>query len=323
MRSDELLAACRNTAYIGDANAYPQFTDARLLSELNDKLRSVFSDIVVKTRAGYWLKEIVSTTTAGKARYRIPPRAVVGGLEKIELAFNSGTYTALTEYPASEAQYFDGSATQTTGFWIQGDQVVLLPAPTSSLSMRMSYYLRPSKLVTSQSSTQGGDGVVRGQVTAVDTTARTVTVNTLPFDESLTVPAAITSASQLVDIVHPDGWHELAAVGLTQTISGTTFTLGGTSDLSDVSVGDYVRVADQTDWPCLPPDFHRCLADLAAIKILVETHMLEKAGAVQAGVENDLTRFRSLLLPRVRSDAKRIGCSPIMRQGAGSWLRRS
>lgn len=318
MRSDELLTATRLSAFIGPASAFTEYTDAVLLRELNDKLHAVFEDIVVKARAGYWLHETVQTTITNDSRYRIPPRSVVGGLEKVEVAQTStpgSVYSKLPEIPASMAQdYRSTISSYPYVFTVQGDIVDLIPTPSAPLALKLTYYIRPNRLAVSQSSTQGGDGVDRGRITAINTVARTVTVNVLPFDQSLTVPAAITSALQSVDIVHPDGWHELSLVGATQTLSGLVITLGGTDDMTDIQVGDYVRVADQTDWPCLPDDFHRCLADAAAVKVLLEMNHAEKAALLAANTGNDLQRFKSLLQPRVKAEPKQIG---IMRRSRG------
>lgn len=328
MRSDELLTAARFSAWIGDANAYTDFTDARVLLELNDKLQTVFEDIVVKSRAGYWLHEYIYTTISGDADYRIPPRSVVGGLEKVEIAsVSTGPYTKLSEIPSSEAQLY--RSTQIGGsdtpyvFTVVGDLVEVIPTPPAGYLLKLTYYIRPSRLQTSQSSTQGGAAVDRGRITAVNTAARTVTVNVLPFDYSLTSPAAITSGTSTLDVVHPDGWHELSYVGATQTLSGTTITFTDSQDMTDILVGDYVRVADQTDWPCLPDDFHRCLADTVAIKILVMLALKDKADVLTENVGNDILRFKSLLVPRVKAEPKSV---PLMRRSRGytyPWWRLS
>lgn len=313
MRTDELVSALRRTAFIGDAAAFTDWTDALLQMELNDKLQSVFNDIVTKARAGYWLKDRVVTATANLSRYRIPPRAVVGGLEKVEWSpvGTLGTWSRLTQVPASIEQQYRASATGTPSLYtIEGDVVDLIPAPQSGF-LRLSYYIRPSKLVTQQSASPG---TVRGLISNVNTLARTVTVNALPFDMSLAVPAAI-SGTPLLDIVHPDGWHELSYVGdAVASIAGLVLTLSGTSDMSDIAVGDFVRSAEQTDWPCLPDDFHRALADISAVKVMLALGMTEKSASVQQNVANDMTRFQSLLQPRVKAEPKQIG---IVRRGRG------
>lgn len=324
MRSDELLTALRYSAYIGDGSAFPAYTDARLLLELNDKLNTVFGDIITKTRAGYWLKDIVVTTTPGRQRYRIPPRAVAGGLEKVEIS-NSilGPFARMTEVPAATSSDWEpqvGTLRFPILYTIQGDQIELLPGPDAAYFLRLTYYIRPSRLVAQQSSTLGG-GTVRGQIApgGINTVARTLTVNVLPFDQELAVPAAITSALQTIDVVHPNGWHELALVGATQTIAGLIFTVGGTADMSDIEVGDFVRVSEQTDWPCLPDDYHRCLADIAAVKVAVELSMDDKAASVAENVQSDMLRFRSILTPRVKAAPPEI---PVCLAGGRSgWYR--
>lgn len=327
MNTSELLTALRYSAYIGDASAYTAYTDARLLIELDDKLNSVFGDIIIKARNGYWLKETITATVIGRDRYRIPYRACVGGLEKIEIAdSNAGSFFRLSEVPSAEFQRFEGPISGNPGFpsvyTIQGDQIVMAPTPDAALPMRFTYYVRPSKLVPQQSSTAGG-GTVRGLVTDVNTAARTLTIDVLPFDMSLAVPAAITSASQLIDVVHPNGWHELALVGAPQTIAGAgpfTITVGGNADLSDIERGDFVRVAEQTDWPCLPDDYHRALADVAAVKVMIERNV--PSDALTQNVANDLERFRSDLLPRVKSEPKTVPVSLKTRSySRPTWIR--
>jgi hypothetical protein len=314
MRSDEIQAQIRQSCYIGDATAFPEYTDAKLRAQATDKLQSVFEDIVVKCRAGYWLHQRQQTLTVGTQRYRIPPRAVVGGVESIEIYLNNRWQKLLEESSDESLDYEDGTTGDPERFTIVGDQVWLFPIPATARTIRWKYYLRPSELQQSQCSTLGGDGVERGRVTAVNTSTLTVTVNAVPYDQSLAAPAAIISANQSIDIVHPDGWHELALVGSTQMLSGTTFTLPAGTDMSDIAVGDYVRAADQTDWPCLPDDFHRLLCDVTAVKIMMELSLEDKAAAMSQALMADLERFRSILLPRVKSQPARIPLRPYSRR---------
>lgn len=317
MNTLELETAARESAAIGDAAQYQDYTQARMLRELTDKLRTTFEDPVTKSRSGYWLHEKTFTATIGKNRYRIPARAVVGGLESIAITATTsgGVFYEIDQIPVNDMQVYEGQTGrqgQPIVYAVIGDQIELIPTPSTAISIKFTYYIRPSQLVPQQSSTIGG--TVRGQVTLVNTTTRAVTVNALPFDQNLAVPAAITSAVQQIDIVHPDGWHELSLVGATQTIAGLIFTVGGTDDMTDIEVGDFVRVADQTDWPCLPDDFHRSLCDVAAVKILLELHLSEKAASIAESVGNDIARFKSLLYPRVKSAPKQVG---IMRRARG------
>jgi hypothetical protein len=329
MHTAALLYWLRTDAYIGDASAYPDQTDIALLPELTHKLHTVFEDIVVKARAGYWLKEDTLITISGRGRYRIPPRSVVGGLEKIEVAPN-GVYYALKEVSPEDMSSWEGSISagnpgNPAVFIAMGDQIEMFPTPNAVFPIRMTYYIRPSQLTASQNNQfvdgQSG-GTDRGRITAITNTPtdKRLWVNAVPFDMAIASPAAMTTQS--IDVVHPDGWHELALVNVTQTPDTGNFILPNNTDLSDVQIGDYVRVADQTDWPCIPDDFHRCLADVAAIKVAVELGLREKGDDLAMNVENDLVRFRSLLLPRVKSEPKETPIDLKTRGGGGSsrWL---
>lgn len=307
MRTDELVTAVRLSSFLPDAHA--DFTTARIQLELNDIMLEVFGAAVVGARGGYWLKTATTTLTASKNVYRIPARATVGGLEAVELAQGTSQFVKLVQVAPEEAALYAGP-TGTTGtpsrFYVRGDQIVLLPTPDSgSYTLRFHYYVRPSRLVTQQSSTLGS-GTIRGQITAINTAARTLTVNVVPFDQELGTPAAITSALQRIDVVHPDGWHELALVGATQTLAGSVFTVGGSDSFDEIVVGDFVRSAEQTDWPCLPDEFHRTLADAAACVALTSVGAADKAAFISGKVTADVQRLASLIEPRIKSSVPKL-----------------
>lgn len=247
------------------------FTDARLRQELTDAIMTLFQRDVATTRCGYWRKIYETATTSGRARYRLPPRAIVGSVESIDIAEGGGLR-----------------------FEFQGDQIVFIneggaeQVPEAGLTLRLRYLLRPSQIVEEQTA---------GRVTAVDINSRVVTVNSLPVNRVTT--ATVATADRL-DIVHPNGWHELAVVDLAVTVAGLNITFPSTADLSDVEVGDFVRAADQTDWPCLPVDFHRTLVDAVCVPALRSKNMLQKASAYIDKVEADLVRFKDLLQPRIK-----------------------
>jgi hypothetical protein len=295
--SADMLRRVRFSAFLPDAD--PEYDDAQIRRELTETLHTVFGEIVASTRGGFWLDDAITTCTAGKATYRMPARAIAGGLEHIEIANGTGGgWGPMTEVMAKRADELSGpSGTPSQGtpeyFIVEGDQVRLIPCPsTSNFRIKMRYYRRASRVVDEQT---------RGLISAVNTTARTITVNVIPFDQELSVPAAITSGVTLIDVVHPTGWHELALTGASQTFSGTTITVGGTLDMTKIEVGDYVRAAEQAEWPALPEDFYRTLADAAAVTILTSKGYGPKGAQIAQKMGADLHRFRSLLNPRIKS----------------------
>lgn len=325
MRSDQLVDRARKSAFIGDANAYQEYTDDDIFNELNDRLRSVFSEQVVSARNGYWMRrDFVSTSTlTGFGAARFPSRAVVGGLESVDFLIN-GQYIHLKEMSAREANAWVGGSTLPTGgipagYWCNAELINIVPTPTASITLRLTYYLRPSLMVLSQSSNAGGTGENRGIITAVDTANRIVTVNVAPYDmSSFSTPVITTGA--VVDVIRPNGWHVATAIDQTCSVAGTSpasITLSGLSSaqfVDAVQQGDYIRVRDQTDWPALPADYHRMLADTAAVNILRELDLEDKSAALSQAASADFIRFSKLINPRVKSEPERIRQRPY-------WLR--
>jgi hypothetical protein len=302
MRTDQLIATVRMN--VGIEDTHPDYTDARILIELSDALTTTFERAVVAARNGYWCKPFLYTVVAGASKYRIPARSC--GIEKVDLGVGAvPQFMRLPELSEAHAELAERPASitgQPVGYVIRGDQVVLLPVPDGgTYTLRVWYYVRPSRLVPPQTGGTGG-GTVRGQVTGVNVSTRQITVNAIPVD--MDTIATMGSGVQKIDVVHPDGWHELALVAMPQTYSGTVFTVVGTDDLAEIAIGDFVRVAEQTDWPCLPDDYHRCLADIASVKILLQMDQPQKASGFAQSVNADVQRFVEMIQPRVKSEAK-------------------
>lgn len=316
MRSDELEDAARKAAGIGSVAAWSDWPASRILQLCSQRHATQMGDQQIRARAGYGLQFQILACVAGTRDYPVPARAVGGAFEKLELLLpGQQKWLQLERLEVTGAEDFDLGATFTgrpVRFLVQDGFVQLYPTPEQAYGLRFSYYLRPSKLVTSQSSTLGGDGVDRGRITGINTTARTVTVNVVPFDQLLAVPAAITSAVQQIDIVRPNGTFACAMFSVPQTLASTTFTLGGTDSMARVQVGDYVRVADQTDWPMgLPEESHVMVAHRAAMEISRDIGDEEKIALLGQAVDADLRRFQTARAPQVKSTLRTIPLRPM------------
>lgn len=309
VRSDEIIERLRASAYIGTATYYPEYTDAKLLNEINDRLRSVFSDAVVAARAGYWLSERVETTSDGVVY--VPPRAVTGGLESLAWLWN-GRYRMLDEITPEEADRYADVTGSPRAFHADAERARIVPAPSGTETVRLRYYLRPSLLVAQQSS-----GTIRGRIDSVNAATRQATVNALPFDQLLSTPAAIASGAA-VDVVRPSGWFSPLVVSETCSISGLVVTLAGMTEAeftASVRVGHYLRAAGQTDWPAIPEEYHRTVADAAAVKVLMEMGLQQKADTLSASASVEFQRFVSLINPRTKSSPKRVRLRPYWARG--------
>jgi hypothetical protein len=301
----DLLVKVRLDSMTEDAAT--DYPDAVLIDELNAALTQKFEQLVIDSLSGYWMQYQDYPLTVGQIGIRVPSRAIK--FSKLEIGVGSGTSTQWYAFPElSEAhmgvfQVPLNMVNAPMRYVLRGDQVQFVPPPDSTnYTVRVWYFIRPSKLVPPQNNDPVTGGTDRGRITAINTAARTLTVNAIPFDQSLSAPAAITTATQKIDVVHRDGWHELAIVSATQTIGGSVITLTDTQDMSEIVLGDYVRAEMQTDWPVLPDDFHRALAGVTAMKVLIQQDYQAKAVSVASDVGGDLGRFTSTITKRVQEE---------------------
>lgn len=302
MRSDELVDRVRKAADIGSVAAWPDFPDSRILQELTERHQQLMGDEEVRARAGYGVQTQVLTASAGQDMYPVPSRAIGGAFEKLE-AFSQSSWRQLVRDDVSGSEVFEGRAAgNSLRYSVRDGFVQLYPPPSAGLQLRFTFYIRPSQIVLSQSSTLGGAGVDRGRITAIDAVLRTVTVNAMPFDQLPTAPAVIVSGGAQIDIVRPAGTFALSMFDVPQTFAGLVLTLGGTTSMGRVQIGDYVRVANQTDWPMgLPEESHRMVANRAAAEIARDIGMDEKMQLLASVAEADLQRFRRMRDPQVKT----------------------
>lgn len=291
MNTAELLLAIRRTGQLQAAD--PNFPDAFLLEEAQQALIDRFAEPITTLRQGYWLQ--TSTTTTANANttglYRMPPRAVVAGLEKLEVSLDGTNWyqcNILTHFQATGYEQLPQG--QPYAYTLNGDCVRLFPTPLGDYTIKFTYYLRPPTMITYASSCR---------ITA--SFFNVLTVDTNPSGVGVTTSTGL-------DVQDADGSHELAVVGASiDSITGAgpyTITLaGGTTGVPTgrVSVGDYVRQPDTCVFPMLPRELHRALADYTAATVLLSKGDMEKGSALAAKAKTSVERVVSMAQPRIKT----------------------
>lgn len=338
MNSLEMCAQIIANGFLPAAHPnYSLTVPGQLIKELNDTVTQNFERAIVNARQGYWLHSTLITCVAGTTRYRIPHRAASTGLDRVELADSlASAFYPLNERPGRQA--LDDEIPGTAGgngqgsprsYEIRGEHIALLPTPNAAYVLRVWYYARPSQLVLPQSPTFTGTSAVdstitdRGRITVAPVGAgRTVTVNAIPFRMNQTTPASIVTNVDRVDVVKPNGWYETVLVEAGQTFSGSVITFLGSDPLGDIEVGDYVRAADESEWPPLQKDFHRLVCDIGSLAVLTQLTFFEKAQVFGQKAASDMERFRDVLQPRVKDQAREIDFPDHILNGGGGSGRR-
>ena len=305
------------------------YGDGRIRRELNDTLLSSFSRVIVSSTEGYWKHCRTWSITSGTQDYKIFHRASVGGLVTVEVRESSTSpFYPLSRASQQEAASMESGTGSPTHFQEFHDFLRLYPSPTvSGWALRMWFYLRPSLLVEKQ------PGTTYGYITAVNTSTRVLEIEDSPYnrdtDAQMYTPEL--ASSHVIDVVDSTGIHALHLIEATAASSGgADYTLsatnpdGSTLDMSRVQVGDYVRAAQQTDWPPLPQEFHQTLADATAAAILMRQGVGDRARMLSEKVQSDLQRMSDLIDPRVKESPRylkhRFG--PLAGRSRGSgWAR--
>jgi hypothetical protein len=297
-----MLTVLRRNCQLEDTAA--DYTDAVLLVELNDALTTSFERSVIDAKANYWITYQDYTLTAGQALYRLPQRNI--GLSKVELSGaspNSQGWCRLPETSEDHIDAFQGPLTSQgtpERYVLRSDRIWLFPTPSSSLTLRVWYYTGPSRLIPF-------NALTTGQIASIDTTNRvlTLTAAAIAYDTpGSTTPTTITTGTRLIDVVGQNVWHDMQLVNVsaTFTASGLTVTLPVGTDMSYLQVGDWVRAADQSDYPMIPEDFHRTIVDIASVKILIQRDFQGKASGYAQSANADMQRFALMIADRVQEE---------------------
>lgn len=290
MNDADLIKAVRIAARIPDT--HPDYPDDRIRQELTDAMRTVFAEPIKSAGNGYGQQLATELIVAGKEVYRIPPRAFVGGLVTVEAEEPGGTIRTIVERTQRDlAEQIDPG--EPHGYVDNADFLRLVPVPnTAGFTLRQWYKVRPSQIVENQA---------EGRITAVDPVARTVDINAVPKNR---ITDVLIATNDLVDIIPPDGSHELHLVSRKITLAGLQITFPVGTDMTRLAVGDLVRSEDQCEFATmLPEEYNRTLADAAATVILSDIGTAAKAAVLANKVVADINRMTEAMEPRVRDQA--------------------
>jgi hypothetical protein len=279
----QFITAVRNIGQISVNDT--TYMDAAILDEANQAILTHFLTTFVNCRSGYFLQRSQTNAVVGQNIYRLPPRAIANGLEKLELSTNLGAswYQPSILTNSQSTEYENSNTGSPYTFSHESDSIVLYPQPNDpSFIIRYFFYIRPSAIVPAVT---GG--------TVVSKTTTTITV---------TAPATgISGASGTLDCVHTTGSCELALFDAPFTYAANVYTFPATVDLTRVQAGDVLRPVETTDYIPLPPEMHRTLADYTAAAILTSKGDFEKSKPLAEKAEKARAMYADLIQPRIKS----------------------
>ena len=179
------------------------------------------------------------------------------------------------------------SVTSPFGYWsfyLQGNQFVLKPIPTTG-SVRVWFYQRPNNLILTSSA---------AQITSIAGNVLTVT----------SVPSSITTSVTCDIISDQPHFNTLLQDFLPTATSSTSITFSSVP--STVLVNNWVSPSGQSPIIQLPVEFKPLLIQRVVVKYYEIQGYLDKMGAAQKKLEMIEKDLFELINPRVSESPKRI-----------------
>jgi hypothetical protein len=257
------------------------FTATKIIQLADRELQTSIISQIQSTRGGYYLdyKDYAPTIDG---LYVIPRDCVAGTLENVELVSDTGI-TPISLLEESE-QFSTVSPSATSyGFFLRGNHVQILPTPGMG-SVRLWYIRRPSRLILSS---------LAAQVTGV-------VGNTL---STFSLPTNLTIGSE-VDVVGDQPPFNILGTTSITAITGTDITLS--DPISNLNVGDWVALENQTPIPQIPVEFRALLEQRVVVKIYELQGYSEKMKLAQQKLQELEKAMFKLITTRVKTKTKVI-----------------
>jgi len=258
-----------------------------LLAFATEELHIKLLPMILAAREEFYVRNKDHTIAANTSRYAIPTRAAGMMLRDVQMIVG----TSIRSLPPVDSEQISTTAVgEPIGYYLEDSNVVLYPTPGSATgTLRLRYYLRPSKLVATTAC---------AQISAIDTGTGVITVGSLP--------STITT-STAIDLVSANSPFRTMALDLTPSATSSTTVTVAAADLpTGLAVGDWVALADTSPIPQVPYEFLPVLSHLTVARAMEAIG--DEKGAAMARKELELLaqNATTLVSPRVHGEPKRI-----------------
>lgn len=259
------------------------FDDDDILLACDQVIKRKLVPLYMSLRQDFFVYSEQEATVEDQAAYDIPYRAIGRALRDIKLIDDSSNTRNLTLIPLESAHEYTSSSTSHS-FYIKGNQVILVPTPTSAdFTIEWWYLLQPSALVKIEDA---------ALVSSATTTVVTVSA----------VPDGIT-AGTVVDFVQGTAGGRILAMDKTVTsVTTTTITFASGLIPTDLAAGDYVCVKQQTPVVMLPDEAQPLLAARSLQRILRSIGDFDGAQGLDAEIADAEKDLRALSEPRTQGE---------------------
>lgn len=294
---DKVINSIRNRTMTPDDTSI--FTDDDILDIVDEELTSQVLDKLV-TLHGENLTYSMDIPRNNKGHYEIPYRAIGNKLRDISLV-SGGTVFELSQVGIDELPDFSyafDSNSYIDKFYVENNMIKLIQPSRSYDSIRMKYYLRPNYLTKEEKA-----GVISS---IIDNDDGLITFTLSQVGKNF-------NSTSLYDIVGHKAPNKIKGFDLdpttvtTGTTGSITFNKSDIEDmLSEITVGDYVTIAEETPVPNIPSEMHPLLEQAAAVQLLESLTDTEALTNAMRRLEKITKSVQELIDDRVELAPKKI-----------------
>jgi hypothetical protein len=309
--SDDLVTEVRRRTRLPTAT---DITDAEILQYGDQEMQGAVGEVMRSSDPSFWVATHTATVVSGTATYAIPRMAIGAGIERVEIQDGSGNRREVV--PVHDSDTWRWANGGRDPYWpaqlaytLEATSLRLWPTPTSALgSLRVRYHRQPSALILASAAN------------AISSATSTTVIKLV----SSTVPATISGAGSIVDVVAGYGAHEVIAAELqVASVAGTNLNLDSSTPVVTSSIAttrinvpnDYVCPTGQTVYPQVPQAAWPLLVSRVCVAVLEALGHREAMMAASAIAQQRETAARAILAPRSRDVAPIMIRSSYLRRG--------
>lgn len=271
------------------------FQSADFYALADDSIRSKLVPLILKHCEEFYVYPINYPVVANQNTYAIPRRAINMALRSVQIVSSTDPDTRVNVERLNIEDLYAGISgnarflIKKTGFYIEGNNVVLYPTPTQSLdTLRLNYFIRPNQLI---------DPTACAQATSINLTANAITFASAP---------STYTTSMIYDLVKANPGFDCTAIDQAVTsIVGNVVTFASALP-ANVSVGDWLCPATQSCVVQVPAELQPLLTQYVVVRVLSAQGDANALKAAIAELESLEKNAALLLAPRVQGSVRRV-----------------
>jgi hypothetical protein len=259
--TETLVSSIRRRAMLpatDDGTSFPR--DSDIIALWNEEMSAFGVPLVLKARQGHFLTYTDTALVANQAGYTVPSRAVGDVVSTLQLVDSSGSLQGnlIQADPeiATAWPYGTANTGQPTQYFFRGNQIVLVPTPSSTgLYLRVNYPQRPNQLVPTTS------------VLPITSFPAGAAAGHYRLGFTATAPTTFTT-SVTYEAVSVNPGFEVTTLGTISAITGAYMDFVGTQP-ANIAVGDSICLTDTANVPTnIPADLLPLFCQWVAIKYI-------------------------------------------------------